>query len=347
MKTITTSPHIHSGASTKRIMLDVSIALLPSCIWGVYLFGLRALLVLAVSLISSVVFEVLFKRISNDKTIDYSSIVTGLLIGMNMPSTIPLFIPIIASFFAIVVVKWTFGGLGANWANPALAGRVFVFFSFTSAMSTFEIPKKLSIDALSTASPLSLMKTVTASGNLPGLSSLEVMKFYNYPISDFSQRISSSININPYNLDALIGFKPGCIGEVSAILLILGLIYLLVRKVITWHIPVSYLAFFGLLTWIFGGLPNNCGLFTGEVIPSILRGGLLLGAFFMATDYVTTPITHKGQLIFGFGCAFFTFLFRSFGSLAEATSVAILLMNIVTPTIDKFCKPRLFGDVSK
>lgn len=339
MRNVSTSPHFHCGTSTKRIMIDVSIALLPACIWGVFLFGFRALLVLAISLISSVGFEVLFKRIGNDNSsFDFSSVVTGLLVGMNMPSSIPLFIPVIASFFAIVVVKWTFGGLGANWANPAIAGRAFVFFSFTSAMSTFNMPKLLSPDAISSASPLSLIKTVKAAGNA-GMSSLEILKTNSYPVSDFAMNLSSKLNINPYNIDALFGIKPGCIGEVSAILLIVGFVYLLARKVITWHITGSFIGFYAIMTAIFCGFE--------EVIPSILRGGLLLGAIFMATDYVTSPITHKGHIIFGFGCALFTFLFRNYGSLPEATSVAILIMNMVTPTIDKFCKPVLFGEVQK
>lgn len=340
MRTITTSPHFHSGTSTKRIMIDVSIALLPACIWGVFVFGLRSLLVLAVSLISSVVFERIFKKISHEENlIDFSSVVTGLLIGMNMPATIPLFIPVIASFFAIVVVKWTFGGLGANWANPAIAGRAFVFFSFTSAMSNFPMPKLLATDAVSSASPLSLIKTVVAAGNINGRNTLQILSDSNYPVTSFAENLSSKIGINPYIIDSFFGFKSGCIGEVSAVLLLVGFIYLLARKVISWHIPVSYLGFFALFTGIFCGIE--------EIIPSILRGGLLLGAFFMATDYVTTPFTPKGHLIFGFGCALFTFLFRNYGSLPEATSIAILLMNMVTPTIDKFCLPKLFGEVQK
>ena len=350
MKRITTSPHFHSGASTRNIMLSVACALTPAWIWGVWVFGLRALLVMLVSIVSAVLTEYLLGLISKENTIsDFSALVTGMLIGMNMSPSIPLFIPVIASVFAIAVVKWTFGGLGANWANPAIAGRVFVFFSFTSAMSSFTLPRTLSsgADLVSSATPLSLIKTVTVSGSSAGMGTLDILASQNYPVSDFALRLSNATGINAYNIDAFFGNISGCIGEVSTILLLAGGIYLLCRKIITWHIPVVYLLTFSVLTWIFGGIPNGCGFFRGDVLSAILRGGIVLGAFFMATDYVTTPVTHKGMVIFAVGCGFFNFLFRTFGSLPEATSVAILLMNIVTPTIDRFVKPKLFGEVVK
>ena len=344
MKTITTSPHFHSGASTSKIMLCVLIALVPSCCWGIFVFGFRALLVLTVSVASACLTEYLLGLISKENTLsDLSAAVTGLLVGMNMPSEIELFIPILASAFAIAVVKWTFGGLGCNWANPAIAGRIFVFFSFTSSMSAFPQPKLLSMELATSASPLSMVKTLITAGEVKGMSTLEILSSQNYPITSFSRNLSQVLNVNPYNLDAFLGFVPGCIGEVSKICLILGGIFLIASKVITWHIPVSFLGTFALLTWIFGGIPNELGLFSGEVVSSLLRGGIILGAFFMATDMVTSPCTGKGMLIFGAGCGFLTFLFRTFGSLPEATSVAILMMNIVTPTIDRFCKPVLFG----
>lgn len=345
---ITSSPHIHSGESTRKIMLNVCLAMLPACIFGVYSFGPRALAVLLVSLASSLLFEFVFNRISKYDYFDGSALVTGLLIGMNMPSTIPLFIPVVASFFAIVVAKWTFGGLGANWANPAIAGRIFVFFSFSNVMSSFAAPRLLAgADAISSASPLSFVKTAVSSGEYLGLNSLEILANSNFPISSIAAKISSSTGINAYLIDSFLGNIPGCIGEVSSLLLLAGFIYLLAKKIVTWHIPVSLLSTFAILTWVFGGIPNGLGLFNGEVLPSIFRGGLLLGTFFMATDYVTTPITQKGHIIFGVGCGFLTFLFRTFGSLPEAISVAILMMNIATPTIDKFCKPKLFGETLK
>ena len=327
-------------------MYSVAAALTPSCIWGVYVFGFRALLVLVLSVFVSVLTEFLLGKVSKEMTIqDGSALVTGLLVGMNMSPSIPLFIPIIASVFAIAVVKWTFGGLGANWANPAIAGRAFVFFSFSSAMSTFKLPRTLqAVDMVSSATPLSFIKTVIAAGESGGQTSMQILEANNYMTTAFAQKVQAITGINAYNVEAFFGNIPGCIGEVSKFLLIIGGIYLLCRKIITWHIPVSYLGCYALLTWIFGGVPYGLGFFHGEVLANVLRGGLILGALFMATDMVTSPITHKGMLIFGAGCGFFTFLFRTFGSLPEAVSVAILMMNIITPTIDRFCIPKRFGE---
>ena len=294
----------------RKSMLFVLIALLPSAIWGVYAFGLRALLVLVVSMASAVLVEFLLGRIDHKNTTgDLSALVTGLLVGMNMPPQIPIYIPVIASAFAIFVVKWTFGGLGCNWMNPALAGRVFVFFSFSSQMSAFSAPRALAADTLASATPLSAVKTAI-SGGMGGL--------------DYEGVLS---------------------GEVSALLLLAGGIFLIATRVITWHIPVVYLASFSLLSWVFGGLRASTGLFSGEVLMPLFTGGLMLGAFFMASDWVTTPTTVKGQVIFALGCGFFTFLIRYFGSLAEGVSLAIILMNILTPTIERYVKPKKFGYV--
>lgn len=347
MKRITTSPHLHSGFSTRNIMLCVAYALTPAWIWGVLAFGFRAFLVMLVSISSAVLTEYLLGLINKEETIrDGSALVTGMLIGMNMSPAVPLFIPVIASVFAIAVVKWTFGGLGANWANPAIAGRVFVFFSFTNAMSEFTMPAALrgAAELVGAATPLSFVKTAVVSGNYPGATSLNILAMNGYPVSNLAMKLSQTTGFNPYNIDAFIGNIPGCIGEVSSLLLLLGGIYLICKDIITWHIPVTFILSYSVLTWIFGGMPNGLGAFHGEVTASVLRGGLILGAFFMATDYVTTPITHKGMIIFAAGCGFFTFLFRTFGSLPEATSVAILIMNITVPTIDRFCKPKKFGE---
>ena len=349
MRTVSTSPHLHSGASTQKIMLSVVFALLPSSLWGVYAFGFRAALVLLISVASALLTEYLLGLVSKEFTLwDCSALVTGLLVGMNMPSTIPLFIPALASIFSIAVVKWTFGGLGANWANPAMAGRVFVFFSFTSQMSTFTLPNTINaVEVTSQASPLSLIKTIASSGQSTGLTSLEILAQQGIQTTSFAQKVQALTGINAYNVDAFFGNIPGCIGEVSKFLLLIGGLYLIFAKVITWHIPVAFIGSFAVLTFIFGGLPLGLGLFHGEVLENIFRGGLILGAFFMATDMVTSPVTHKGMIIFGCGCGALTFLFRTFGSLPEATSVAILMMNIVTPTIDRFVKPKLFGEVAK
>lgn len=345
MRKVSASPHVHSPMDIRKSMLFVIIALLPSSIWGVYAFGLRALLVLLVSIAASVLTEFLLGRIDKKNTLgDLSAVVTGLLIGMNMPPQIPLYIPVIASFFAILVVKWTFGGLGCNWMNPALAGRVFVFFSFSSAMSSFSAPRALAADALASATPLGAVKTAIA-GGMTGLDYEGVLNQLGHTSTAFAQSLGSTLGISPYTLDAFIGNVGGCIGEVSSLLLLVGGIFLIASRVITWHIPVVYLGSFAILSWVFGGVRAGLGLFNGEVLMPLFTGGLFLGAFFMATDWVTTPTTKRGEVIFALGCGFFTFLIRYFGSLPEGVSLAIILMNILTPTIDRYVRPKKFGYV--
>ena len=345
MKTVSASPHVHTSMDIRKSMLFVLIALLPSCIWGVYAFGLRALLVLAISVAASLLTEFLLGLIDKKNTLpDLSAAVTGLLIGMNMPPEIPLYIPVIASFFAIFVVKWTFGGLGCNWMNPALAGRVFVFFSFSSAMSTFTAPRALRADVLASATPLSAVKTAISSG-MQNMDYEGVLGQLGYTATSLAQSISGALGISPYTVDAFFGNIGGCIGEVCALALLIGGIFLIATKVITWHIPVVYLGSFSILSWVFGGLRAGTGLFSGEILMPLFTGGLMLGAFFMATDWVTTPTTKKGEVIFAIGCGFFTFLIRYFGSLPEGVSLAIILMNILTPTIDRYVKVKKFGYV--
>lgn len=356
---VRTSPHIHGPLSTNRAMLWVVIALLPSTLWGCYVFGWHALLVVAVSIVTALLTEYLLGLIYHEFTLsDLSALVTGLLVGMNMPPNVPIYIPILASVFAIAVAKWTFGGLGCNWMNPALAGRVFVFFSFTSQMSTFTLPRTLmksanalsaagitnaiNADVFSGATPLSLLKSGLSMGVGGGT---QAAMLYGRPVTATAERIGDILHINPYAVDAFFGNTAGCIGEVSAVLLICGAILLLVTKVINWRIPVVYIGTFALLAWIFGGIPYGNGLFSGEILLPLFSGGLMLGALFMATDWVTTPTTPWGQVVFAFGCGFFTFLIRYFGSLPEGVSLAIILMNIVTPTIDRYIKVRKFGYV--
>ena len=346
MKSVTVSPHVHSSLSTDKAMLYVIIALLPSALWGVFAFGLRALIVLLVSIVSAVLTEYLLGKVSKENTIrDYSAIVTGLLVGMNMSPIIPLYIPVIASVFAIAVVKWTFGGLGCNWMNPALAGRVFVFFSFSSKMSTFVNPWYVykPVDSVSSATILSTIKTAVQGGATGA--NVDILSSASIAMSHFGSNVENATGINGYVVDAFFGNIAGCIGEVSALLLLVGGIFLIAKHIITWHIPVVFIGSFAVLSWIFGGLPRGLGLFSGEVVLPVLTGGLMLGAFFMATDWVTSPTTKKGEIIYAFGCGFFTFLLRYFASLPEGVSIAILLMNIVTPTIDRYIKPKKFGYV--
>ena len=351
---VASSPQIHQPDSTARIMLDVIIALIPAGIWGVYVFGVRALVVVAVSIIAAVVCEYLLGRVSGKSTTigDYSALLTGLLIGYNMPADVKLYVPVIASFFAIAVVKWSFGGLGGNMMIPALAGRVFVFFSWTGTMTKWKAPvTNMGIDSISGASPLGYLKTglMDFSGKVTG--PMEFLR--DYPKSsidsDLTGWFSSAFgaNIDSGYFDLFLGNISGCIGEVSVLLLLIGAIYLLIRKVITWEIPAAYLISFSVLIWIFGGTRFGNGLFTGDVMFNLFSGGLMLGAFYMATDMVTSPLTGKGQIVFGIGCGFLTFLIRVYGSFPEGVSLAIILMNIFVAMIDRTTAPKMFGALKK
>ena len=388
--TISVSPHVHSKETTPQIMLWVCIALLPACAWGMYSFGYRAFLVLAVSVISCEVFEYLFSRILFKKSTlrDYSALVTGMLIGMNLSAGVPLYVPIIASLFAIGVAKMSFGGLGQNFINPALAGRLFVFFSFTAAMSFFpqhrawkdyrEIsypstapyvnsvssasvssasaavvsassgdqpddsvdPIQRGVDAVTSASPLASYKSNPLSKKF---NNLQYMNEVGYPFTRFASDVHSKTGISPYVVDAFFGFKNGCIGEISALLLLLGVALLIFKKLISYVIPVVYIGLYMLLEWALGGLVYGQGLFAGEALYSVLTGGVLLCAFFMATDMVTSPVTKQGHAIYAALLAVMTFLIRRFSALPEGVSIALMLANIATPTINRYCKRRVFG----
>lgn len=353
-KRITVSPQIHKRTSTASIMWSVSACLLPAAVWGVYVFGLEALIVLIVTIFSSVAFELIISLLTGRVTIqDGSAFLTGLLIGFNLPPSVPLYIPVIAALFAIAVVKWTFGGLGGNWMNPALAGRVFVFFSWTGHMTNWKMPRTLPIiDAVTAATPLSSIKSGLFNYTGTARGPMQFLSESNFPHSVLDDRVTGWLNglfksggtdMEGGYFDLFVGNIPGCIGEVSAALLLAGTVYLFIRKIITWHIPLSYLATFGLLAWAFGGFQFDEGLFTGDLLFNLLSGGLILGAFYMATDMVTSPLTKKGMLIFGAGVGFLTFLIRFYGSFPEGVSLAILLMNIFVSLIDRYTGPSRFG----
>ncbi len=306
---MSSSPHLHTNDTTQKIMLDVIIALLPAVVMGIFFFGYYAALVIVTAVAAAVASEWVFNKIMKKRatTGDLSAVVTGLLIALNMPPRIPLWMVVIGSAFAIIIVKQMFGGLGKNFVNPALAARCFMLIAWTGAMTTFHAPLA---DAVSSATPLALMKD-GATGVLPSL------------------------------FQCFLGFKAGPIGEVSASALIIGFIYLLIRKVVSIKIPAAYIVSFAVLTFLFGKEAMNVEYLAYQ----LLTGGLLLGAFFMATDYVTTPTTSKGMIIFGIGCGVLTFLIRQFGGYPEGVSFSILLMNLASPLIERFTVPTSFGNV--
>lgn len=311
---VSSSPHIHKKESVSDIMLDCIIALLPATFMGIYCFGIKAALVILTAIASSILSEYAYQKLMKKPvtTGDLSAMVTGLLIGLNMPPTIPLWMVIIGSAFAIIIVKQLYGGLGKNYLNPALAARCFMLVAWAGAMTSFTEPF-LGADAVSTATPLAVLKG-TSQGTLPTA------------------------------FQAFMGVTSGCIGETSAVMLLIGAIYLLLKRVITLRIPLSYIITFAVLTFIFG---KNDILMSqlDYTLMHLISGGLIIGAFFMATDYTTTPTTKLGQIIFGFGCGLLTFVIRQFGGYPEGVSFSILLMNIVTPLIDKYTAPKKFGAV--
>lgn len=312
---VSASPHIRHEDTTRVLMGDVIIAMIPLLIWGAYVFGLRVLTVTAVSIASCVIFEALFNLILKKKVPvgDMSAVVSGILLAFNLPATIPLWIPVIGALFAMVIVKGLFGGLGKNFMNPVLAARVFLFGSWPSEMTAYSEPLvRLSafgeIDTVTSATSLTALKN----GALPTESTF----------------------------DLFIGNMSGCIGEISALLILAGGIYLIVRKVITWHIPVSFIATVAVLTLAFA--PEGLNNFN-YMLAEILSGGLMLGAVFMATDYVTSPVTAKGRIIYGIGCGALTVFIRLFGGYPEGVSFAILIMNLFVWYLDKGTKPTKFG----
>lgn len=307
------SPHISSNKTTRGIMLDVIIALTPALIAAIYFFRLKAVLLIAVTVLSCVLSEYLWTRLSKkpNTTGDLSAVVTGLLLAFNLSPLVPLWIAAIGGAFAIIIAKQVFGGLGHNFVNPALAARAFLMASWPVQMTTWKIP---GVDTVSSATPLSLVKHGDeAVGQLPNL------------------------------FDLFIGNVGGCIGETSVLALLLGAAYLLIKRVITPEIPIAFIGTVGLMTWIFGGK----GLFEGSFMYHIFAGGLILGAFFMATDYTTSPMTLKGRIIMGAGCGLITSVIRLYGGYPEGVSYSILLMNLAVPLIDRFFIPKSFGGVGK
>lgn len=317
--TVTSSPHIKSSEDTRSVMLDVIIALMPALIIGVMNFGGRALVMTVISALACVLFEAIYNKIlKKPATIgDLSAVVTGILLAYNVPVATPIWMVVLGCAFAIIVVKCLFGGIGKNFMNPALAGRAFMVASWAGVMTTWTAPNaKLPlfgnpVDVQTVATPLATLKTGE-------LSSYSLM-------------------------DMFIGQTGGCIGEVSAAALLIGGLYLLYRKVISIRIPLAYIATVAVLTFIFPKGDNSHVMWMAQ---SLLSGGLMLGAIFMATDYTTSPITKKGQIVFGIGCGLLTIFIRYFGSYPEGVSFSILIMNTLVWTIDKWCRPKKFGYIA-
>jgi electron transport complex protein RnfD len=322
---ISVSPHVKSEETTSRIMWSVSGALLPAVIMGAYYFGPRAIIAVALCIISAILSEYIYQKALN-KTVavhDGSAFLTGLLLGLNLPPSVPFYIPIIGSFVAIVITKQLFGGLGYNIFNPALIGRAFLLISFPKLMTIWSEPTSafLFFDAKTTATPLGILKE---GGHA------KLIEVFGDQINLYSQ--------------LLIGHRAGSIGETSAVALLIGAAFLLFRRYITWHIPLSFLGTAALIAWTFGG---NGALFTGDPLLHLLSGGMILGAFFMATDYVTSPSVKNGQILFGIGCGFLTMLIRLKGGYPEGVMFAILIMNCFAPLIDRGFKSKIFGALKK
>ena len=318
----TSSPHIRGHETPRPIMLDVIIALLPALVMSIYVFGVRALTMVLVSVAACVFWEWAYRKLlKKPQSIgDLSAVVTGMLLAFVCPATTPLWMILIGDFFAIVVVKQLFGGIGKNFLNPALAGRAALLASYAGTMTSWlpagtkaAIGGGMPVDVVSAATPLAYLKT----GNMDGLKEI------------------ASVG------DMFLGKIGGSMGEISALMLLIGGVYLLWRKVINWQTPVAYIATVAVLTLLF----PKAGSGVEYMLYSIFGGGLFLGAFFMATDYATSPVTKKGQLIYGIGCGLFTVFIRYFGSYNEGVCYSIMVMNCCTALIDKYTKPVRFGVV--
>lgn len=336
---VTASPHLRSSVTVAKLMWAVVVALLPALGGSIYFFGVKALTVMVISITAAVLFDALGQLMFNRKiTIDDgSAVVTGLLLAFNIPPGVPIWLPIVGAAFATVVVKQFFGGLGHNFVNPALAARAFLVASWPTQMTTTwfaphtgnisglpPLALKLCTDAVTTATPLNVLKQ----GSKFLLPECESQLLY--------QHLQSWATIK----NLFLGNIGGSLGETSALLLLIGAVFLIVTKVIDWRIPLSYLLTVAVLAII---LPGHKTAILNYTLFHLLSGGLLLGAFYMATDYVTSPLTHKGRVIFGIGCGVLTVLIRLWGGYPEGVCYSILLMNVATPLIDRLTLPRVFG----
>jgi Na+-translocating ferredoxin:NAD+ oxidoreductase subunit D len=319
--TVSPSPHVYSDDSTRKIMYRVVYAMIPALIWSVFVFGIDALRVTLIAVVACLAFEYIIQKYMlkvQPVITDGSALITGILLAFNVPSNLPWWIIIIGALAAVGIGKLSFGGLGSNIFNPALVGRVFLLISFPVQMTSWPSVQENATDAVTSATPLGIIKEGLTTGT---------------PISQISQQL-------PTSTDMLLGNISGSLGEVSALLLILGGLYMLYKKVITWHIPVSVIGSVAAIAAIFWMVDPQSYF---NPVYHILTGGLMLGAIYMATDMVTSPMTSRGQIIFGVGIGVITISIRLFGAYPEGISFAILIMNAFTPLINTYVKPKRFG----
>ena len=342
--TVAQSPHIYASARTGTIMRDVIIALMPGLAAGAWLFGARTLLVAGVAIAACVASEYAARRImARPQTVgDLSSVVTGLLLAMSLPPSIELWKAAVGGAIAIIAVKQIFGGIGQNFMNPALAARIALLTSWGQSMTRWTEPARRLFPAGAAAGAAA---GSAAAGYAAGAAADAVSGATPMAIAKALYKAGASAQAGlgqaaPGYLDMFLGNMAGCIGETCAAALVAGGIYLLARKVITWHIPATFIAATALLTWVFGG---GRGLCTGDPLYHVLGGGLIIGAFFMATDYSTSPMTAKGKLIMGAGCGALTACIRLFAGYPEGVSFAIVIMNVIVPLIDRYTAPKPFG----
>ena len=335
--TVSSTPHIHDRTDVPTIMYSVVGALAPAMIGAVYFLGVRAVWIIGLSVAACLAAEAAVCRMRGKPSsiLDGSAIVTGILLAFNLPVGVSWWIPVIGGVFAVAIGKMVFGGLGNNPMNPALLGRVFLLFSFPIQMTTtWTKPAGFpGFDAETTATPLNVLKE-----NIGILHNRDL-----YSPDAVNAAMSKLAGLHTQFFDLFIGNRAGCLGETSVVLLLIGAAFLMYKRYVGCKIPFTYVGTVALLSWIFGGYE---GLFTGEWLFHILSGGLILGAFFMATDMVTSPITFRGRIIFGVGCGVLTVIIRLWGGFPEGVSFAILLMNLTVPLIDRYSKPEVFGKVS-
>ena len=305
---VSSSPHLRDHVSTRRIMQEVCLALAPAGIAGIILFGSQAAVLIAASVISAVLAEYFYQKLTHQKVTvgDWSAVVTGLLLAYNLPANAPVWLAVVGAVIAIVLVKQIFGGIGSNFMNPALAARAILFVSWATQMTTYPATRFM-LDGVSTATPLNSLGT----GSVAGV----------------------------HLMDLFLGNIPGVLGETCKLALLLGGVYLILRRIVDWKIPVTFIATVFVCYLIKDGAEM--------ALYQILSGGLFLGAFFMATDYATSPVTNPGRVIMGIGCGIFLFVIRAYASYPEGCSFAILLMNVATPLIDKYTMPKPFGEVKQ